>query len=236
MNAISLRTMGIRGRPINLFFLLPLCVLLAAPAGVRAADPSATNAPSASAPKKATKPKKASERMAVIRFHIEVTDDGNAAKAEVIRSRPQSFPIDKAPFFDERDVVGAQIVETPDGGFILQIDGTEHGRNALEMTTASANGRHILIYGEWIDDSETSSSRWLAAPMIRSPIRNGVIRFSVDADREEAQQFVDGINNVAIKLKNQVKGKPPSTTGTSKKPPVNSNTAAGEAINKSTRP
>lgn len=231
MNAISLRTMGIRPNPINLFFLIVLGLLLPVASPARAAD----TAPTAASPKE-SKPKKASDRLAVIRFHIEVTDDGNGPRAEVIRSQPQSFAIHKAPFFDERDLVSAQVVETTDGGFILQVDGTEHGRNTLEMTTASSNGRHILIYGQWTDDDEITTSRWMAAPMIRGPMRDGIIRFSVDADRTEARQFVEGLNNVAVKLKNRVASKGGAPTPSSKKLPVNSNSAAADAINRGTRP
>lgn len=235
MIAISLRTMGKWWCPFNLFFLLPVCVLMSAPGMLHAADtaPGATEG----APKKSGKPKKASDRLAVIRFHIEVTDDGSGPRAEVIRSRPQTFAIDKVPFVDERDLTSAQIVETPDGGFVIQVDCTEHGRNSLEMTSAASNGRHILIYGQWTDDDDVTESRWLGAPVIRMALRNGTFRFSVDADRTEAQQLVDGLNNVAIKLKNQVKGKAPTSSSSStKKPPVNSTSSAADAINKAARP
>jgi hypothetical protein len=234
MNAISLRTMGIRSNPINLFFLLVLGALFLAPPISRAADsaPAGTNSP----PKKNSKPKKASDRLAVIRLHMEVTDDGGSPRAEVIRSAPQSFPISKDPFFDERDLIMAQMVETPDGGFIIQLEGTEHGRNAVEMATAASNGRHILVYGQWTDDDDVTESRWLAAPVIRGALRNGTIRFSVDADLTEARQLVDGLNNVAIKLKNQIKSKGGPPTSSGKKPPVNTGSAASDAINKATRP
>jgi len=231
MIAIALRTMGVAPGTINLF--LVCAGLLFAPAlalPVAAADtPGATTA----------KPKKASSRLGAIKLHIETTDDGNGPKAEVIRSRPQIVPIQKVPFFDERDVAMAEIVETPDGGFVVQIDSTEHGRNALEMTTVSANGRRIAIYGQWTTDDEATGSRWVAAPLIRTPVRNGSLRFSVDCDRDEARMWVDGLNNVAIKLKNQAKGKQSSTKnqqGSPKKNPVNSTSTAGDLINKYSRP
>jgi len=222
--------MGAGHGSINLFLAcLGLLVVLAVP--VPAAD---TTAP------KAAKSKGASSRVAAIKLHMETTDDGSGPKAEVIRSRPQTIPIQKMPFFDERDVAMAEIVETPDGGFVVQIDSTEHGRNALEMTTVSSNGRRIAIYGQWSTDDDATSGRWLAAPLVRIPLRNGSLRFSVDCDRDEARMWVDGLNNVAIKLKNQSKGQQSSTknpTGSSKKNPVSSTSTAGDLINKySTRP
>ena len=79
----------------------------------------------------------------------------------------------------------------------------------------------------------------IAAPMIRGTVRNGTLRFSVDCDRTEAQMLVDGLNNVAVKLKNRpkIKSDPDSTAkGASKKSPVNSKSAAADLINQNTRP
>lgn len=222
--------MGVARGSINLF-LAGLAFLIAFGAPLRAADSTSA---------KPSKPKKASTRLASIKLHMETTDDGSGPRAEVLRSRPQSIPIQKMPFFDERDVAMAEIVETPDGGFVIQIDSTEHGRNALEMTTVSSNGRRIAIYGQWTTDDEVTGGRWLAAPLVRIPVRNGALRFSVDCDREEARMWVDGLNNVAVKLKNQSKGQQSSTKnpqGSSKKNPVSSTSTAGDLINKySTRP
>ncbi|MCW5558890.1 MAG: hypothetical protein KIT22_13810 [Verrucomicrobiae bacterium] len=223
--------MGVASGCINLFFAgakLLLALALALP--LAAADAGGTNT---------AEPKRASSRLGAIKLHIETTDDGNGPRAEVIRSQPQTIPIQKAPFFDERDVALAEMVETPDGGFMIQIDSTEHGRNALEMTTVSANGRRIVIYGQWTTDDKVTGGRWMAAPLIRTPIRNGSLRFSVDCDREEARMWVDGLNNVAVKLKNQSKGKQSSTKnqqGSPKKNPVNSTSTAGDLINKYSRP
>ncbi|MBL9175781.1 MAG: hypothetical protein JNL10_19720 [Verrucomicrobiales bacterium] len=253
MIANSRMTMGLHRRPINLFFLAVLvagCSGLSAlwaadppvaggkPAGAPAPAPS-TNAVSSPSTKKDSKPKKASDRYSVIRYHLETTDDGNGPKAEVLRSRPQLIPIEKMPFFDERDVAAADLIETPDGGFILQVEGTTHGRNAMEMATVSANGRRVAIYAQWMTDTDTPEIRWIAAPMVRGTVRNGTLRFSVDCDRSEAQMLVDGLNNVAVKLKNRpkIKSDPDSTVkGASKKSPVNSKSGAADLINQNTRP
>ncbi|MBN8249908.1 MAG: hypothetical protein J0L84_21005, partial [Verrucomicrobia bacterium] len=172
MIAFSRRTMGVAHGSINLF-LAGVVLLMASAGPLAAADSTAT---------KPAKPKKASSRLASIKLHMETTDDGSGPRAEVLRSRPQTIPIQKIPFFDERDIAMAEIVETPDGGFVVQIDSTEHGRNALEMTTVSSNGRRIAIYGQWTTDDDVTGGRWLAAPLVRIPVRNGALRFSVDCD------------------------------------------------------
>ena len=47
----------------------------------------------------------------------------------------------------------------------------------------------------------------MAAPRIARRISNGVISFTPDATRDEAEQIAIGLNNVAIKNGNQEKSK-----------------------------
>jgi len=221
--------MRIASRPFNSFFLAAgLALMVLPPVDLWAADTS----------KPATSKKKAGKKepaAAMIRVYAEVTDDGTAPKVDVIRSFPQSFPIMKQPFLDERDVTRALLLETPDGGFMIQVDTTSHGKQALEMATVSANGRHLVIFSQWtMDEVEKPEERWVAAPLIRSPLHNGTVIFSADCSREEAQRIVDGLNNVAVKLKNQPKSKSTSTsTKTDKnKPPSSPNSSAQDLIQK----
>ena len=51
----------------------------------------------------------------------------------------------------------------------------------------------------------TTEARWLAAPRISQRIKDGVLVFTPDATREEAERIVRGLNNVAIKLGNKPK-------------------------------
>jgi hypothetical protein len=230
MNAISADNMRTPFRAINTFFLLFAVLALGGFAPGYAADGTSTNTASGSRAKK----KKSSERLAVIRIHMEVTDDGSGPKAEVMRSSPLIFPIKKEPFFDERDVASAEILETPDGGYVIQLIATDRGQHEMEMATVSSNGRHLLIYGQWTPDGDLTEGRWLAAPLLRSPLRNGQLVFTADASRQEAIMLVDGLNNVAVKLKNQPKGKsssqaaPPSSN---QKLPTGKNSTAQDLIN-----
>jgi hypothetical protein len=229
MNAISPRKMGTRSRSFNFFFRLALALAFALSG--YAAGSSKTNAPATK-----SKPVKATDIVAAVRFYMEATDDGSAPKAEVIRSLPQSFAIQKEPFFDERDVVLAEILETPDGGFMMKIDATPHGKNAIEMATVASNGRHLVIFSQWSQDQDNTDARWLAAPLLRGPLRNGSVVFTPDCDRVEAQKIVDGLNNVAIKLKNQPKVKGGAGSGSAKKAPSGNTPPAQELIDKHSSP
>ena len=58
----------------------------------------------------------------------------------------------------------------------------------------STRGRRLVIYCNFED------SRWLAAPVIREPIKDGLLTFTPDATREECERIVEGLNNVAREL------------------------------------
>ncbi|HAB18896.1 MAG TPA: hypothetical protein PLX89_25200 [Verrucomicrobiota bacterium] len=233
MTAFVTAKMRTRPLPFNAFFL-GATVALAAMSSLplRAAD-------SSTKPSTTTKkPTKSSDIVAVVRVFTEVTDDGGAPTATVIRSRPLTIAISKTPFLDERDIARASVLETPDGGFMLQIDATPHGVQALEMETISANGRHLVIFGQWsVDGQEKPEERWLAAPLLKGPIHTGTLVFSADCTQAEAQRIVDGLNNVAVKLKNQPKssksGSTATTSSSKTKPAGSPNSAARDAIEKS---
>lgn len=129
--------------------------------------------------------------------------DWRSRKIEIVRSAPITMNINSEAFIDERDVARAQVVDSV-GGFAIVIELTSHGLMALNMETASLRGRRMAVFGRW-NEKKVSKARWLAAPMITRPIENGVIAFTPDCTREEADIFVLGLNNVAIKLENQAK-------------------------------
>ncbi len=234
--------MGIASRRFNSFFLAGWTVAAAiATASSGAADSPKTTQGTQSSKSSGNSKTKKEDPMAILRFFTEVTDDGTAPKIEVIRSLPQTYPITKEPFMDERDIARAQLMETADGGFMIQVDTTNHGRQTLEMTTVGASGKRVVIFGQWnVDGQEKPEERWLAAPLIRSPIHTGSLVFSADCSREEAQRIVEGMNNVAVKLKNQPKSKSkPSNQSTqndkSKQPTASPNSKAQDAIDKASK-
>ena len=61
-------------------------------------------------------------------------------------------------------------------------------------TVARYRGKHLVIF------SYFDQGRWLAAPLITGKNSTGLLTFTPDATREEAERIVRGLNNVAKKL------------------------------------
>jgi hypothetical protein len=138
------------------------------------------------------------KEFSTIRFHMEANPEGGwtTVTAHIYRENSVPVPVEKSPFLDERDVARAAVMEEL-GGFYLQIEFNRHGTLLLETMTRTNPGRRIAVH------SEFPESRWLAAPQINRPISNGVLTFTPDASREEAERIVRGLNNVAAKAKKE---------------------------------
>jgi hypothetical protein len=65
----------------------------------------------------------------------------------------------------------------------------------LEHNTAGNPGRHLVIFGQWGD--KLTDGRWLAAPLITHRIGDSLLAFTPDTTRDEADQLVLGLDNVA---------------------------------------
>ncbi len=192
MNQIVLGKMGICEKVINTFFtFLSMLALLGCTSTKSALEDG-------DAPKDAT---------SVVRFFAEsnANPDWRARKISIIRNAPMELTISNEAFLDERDVTRARVIEAV-GGFAIAIEFTSHGLMALNMETSTLRGRRVAIYARW-NEKKVAVERWLAAPIISRPIETGVIAFTPDCTREEADLFVLGLNQVAIKLENQEKPK-----------------------------
>jgi hypothetical protein len=119
-------------------------------------------------------------------------------KIKVIRASPVTINVEKNAFADEGYVEQARVVDGMAGPMIV-IKLNTQGALRLQMWTVDKPGRRVAIWSKWTE------GRWLAAPQVRKPIEDGYIAFAPDATREEAERIVRGLNNVAIKLKNQAK-------------------------------
>jgi hypothetical protein len=65
---------------------------------------------------------------------------------------------------------------------------------------ASANhNKRIAVFARFPE------SRWLASPIMRKHISDGIFTFTPDCTREEADHIVRGLNNVAKKVKKEDK-------------------------------
>ncbi len=140
------------------------------------------------------------KNMSAMHLFLETTEDGSSANGRVLVTR-QKIPmiVQREPFLTEMDVARAQVVEDQ-GGFAIEIFFNEHGTLALDMATVGNKGRHIAIRTQYPD-----FTRWVAAPMITGRVANGVLQFTPDADRKEAERIVAGLNKVAKAAKKAAK-------------------------------
>ena len=130
---------------------------------------------------------------AALRVHIEATPDstGTTQPISVLRSDPVLVTIKKDPILTEANLITAKVIEAQ-GGFALEFRFDENGTWLLEQYTAANSGRHLVVFGQWSE--KHSGGRWLAAPFISRRISDGVLDFTPDCSREEADQLVAGVN------------------------------------------
>jgi hypothetical protein len=130
-----------------------------------------------------------------LRVHVESEQSRDRSSAvTVFRENPIRINVEGEPVIDEHDVVSAAVVDQPGGTFSIQVRLNRHGTWTLERVTVMARGRHLVIF------SYFGQSRWLAAPEITGKNSTGMLTFTPDATREEAERIVRGLNNVAKKL------------------------------------
>jgi hypothetical protein len=134
-----------------------------------------------------------------LRVHIQTNPNplGTGQTISVVRSDPVLVTIARNPILTEANVVAAKVIDSP-GGFAIEIQFDENGTWLLEQYSAANPGGHFAVFGQWGD--KLANGRWLAAPLITHRIANGVLAFTPDAARAEADQLVLGLNHVAAKI------------------------------------
>jgi len=163
-----------------------------------------------------TKAEKAqAKKLSALRVNIETKDDslgehGTTCTIQFPRQDPVNISIAREPILMESDITKAVLMPSP-GGFAVEVQFDEMGAITLEQFTAANPGKHLVIFGQWGDgkkedgDQSTGTNndcaRWLAAPLISHRIADGILAFTPDATRAEADRLVLGLNNVAKKLK-----------------------------------
>lgn len=139
------------------------------------------------------------EIVAAVRIHMAVAADttaqnGMTETVPVLRAEPVQITIEKQPILTEQNLVAAKVIDTPDSPAIeLRFD--ENGTWILEQYSAGNPGGHFVIFAQWGKDLK--NYRWVAAPLISQRINNGILSFTPDMTRDEATNFVFGLNNVA---------------------------------------
>jgi hypothetical protein len=143
------------------------------------------------------------KQLSTLQLHEEANPDvtGRTEAVQVYREHPVTFTVTKVPFLAESHIKEAKVVEVV-GGFALRIDFDKEGEMLLEQYTSAGRGRHIAVFSQWEETAElkVNAGRWLAAPLIKTHITDGVFIFTPDASREEVDKIVLGLNNVAKKL------------------------------------
>ena len=76
----------------------------------------------------------------------------------------------------------------------------EHSRS--NNTSPPTPENIIAVFGQW--GEQKTDGRWLAWPLITHRVADGVLSFTADMSRAEADRLVLGLNNVAKKM---LKGK-----------------------------
>jgi hypothetical protein len=147
---------------------------------------------------KSTEEKKSKNALATLRLHLEAGSDRAkpTQSVPIYREKPVWVNIIKEPFLSEVNVTGASVLDEV-GGCALRIQFDDDGKVLLEQCTGGNRGRRIAIFSQFA--SELKDFRWLAAPMINRRISDGVLVFTPDATREEAEEIAIGLNNVAKK-------------------------------------
>jgi hypothetical protein len=142
---------------------------------------------------------KKKEQLAALRIHLQANPNevGATQTISVLRSTPVTVTIGHDPILTEANILAARVIDTP-GGFAIEVQFDESASLMLEQYSAANPGRHFVIFGQW--GEKLVNGRWLAAPLITRRISNGELAFTPDISREEADQLVLGLNNIAAKV------------------------------------
>ena len=141
--------------------------------------------------------------LGAVRVHIQTQPDsaGLSQQVSVVRADPVLITISRDPILTEANLTSAKIIEVP-GGFAIALQFDETGAWALEQYSAANPGGHFVVFGQW--SQKLADGRWLAAPLITQRLANGLLVFTPDASREEANQLVLGLNHAAAKVRKEM--------------------------------
>jgi len=174
---------------INIYLVLGLALLLTASCASDKKD---------SKDKKAVLDKKGKERT-FLRVHIQERPDGTERNTvvSIYRANPVKISVHKVHFLDEANIEKAEVIDDV-GGFAIKLQFDRRGSRELANVSTAYKGQQIAIVA-WFGDG-VDKLRWLAAPYLTKPIENGVLIFTPDATREEAERICLGINNTVAQI------------------------------------
>lgn len=145
---------------------------------------------------------KSKSLISTFRLHLETGLDlsGQSDTVSIYRENPTTMNVGKEPILTEADVSEAKLLNAL-GDFEIQIHFDRGGSWRLEQITTAYRGKHMAIFTQFMPTpgAKKTETRWLGAPRITKRITDGVITFTPDATREEAEEIVKGLNNVVKK-------------------------------------
>jgi hypothetical protein len=131
-----------------------------------------------------------------LRVHVERPRDASGRSVEAIfhRENPVVLVVDKQWILNEGDVTKAEVVESH-GAYDIKLELTRHGKLVLDITSTANRGKRLAMFSSFGD------SRWIGVMPLEGAITNGVITFTPDSTRAEADRIVRGLNNIAKEIK-----------------------------------
>jgi preprotein translocase subunit SecD len=146
---------------------------------------------------KSAEERKRDKTTATLRLYLEATPDGTA-RYQMIELAGVPVCASTSHFLAENSVKQAEVINTRDGGFALDIQFDRHGLLVLDSITAANRGRRIILFTQF-GRKDSGQERWLAAPKISGRLSSGRLLFTPNAAREEADEIALGLNNGAKK-------------------------------------
>lgn len=133
-----------------------------------------------------------------LRVHLEAPERGAIPKQRIVvyRDAPLNLEIESLYLLTDEHVVSSRVVDEM-GTYALEIRFNNWAIPLLAHNSSSHQGRRIALMAQF--GPKPHSTRWIGAPRLHTVIRDGVLRFTPDATREEAYQIAVGLNNNARK-------------------------------------
>jgi preprotein translocase subunit SecD len=143
---------------------------------------------------------KKKKELATLRLYIETNPHGlgHSQVIQILRQAPFDVTVEQNPFLTEGNVAEAKVINAM-GGYAISVQFNTEGKMLLEQYTSANQGRKIAVFSQWGKDM--AEHRWLGAPVVYKRNSNGLLVFTPDASREEADEIMLGLNNVSKKMR-----------------------------------
>jgi hypothetical protein len=124
--------------------------------------------------------------------HAEAKDNSAfTRKVTLFRTVPVNLVVEQTPLLTGDDLAAATVVDTL-GGFAIKLQFNSRGQWLLDHYSSLNLGRRVGIFTVFGEKKE-QTARWLAAPVMSSRAADGILLFTPDATREEAERIVAGL-------------------------------------------